>query len=192
MATNRFNFSDLHFGLQLKKPFGALHSIANLSWVLHKYQAQISREEQIARQLNGELHSNTARAKLRQPLPESLKRISGRGFIISVGFNLVDVRDKVHLLWCLGGLSVIESGADVQNGEQSQSNIVCDKSRDDESSSEEDRPSTQQHDDADTEHGIPGGVRLKIGMIGEFGSIKSLCFHTLVKAKVGDGDAEPS
>ena len=51
---------------------------------------------------------------------------------------------------------------------------------------------TYEHDDADTTHGIPGGVRLKIGMIGEFGSIKSLCFHTLVKANVGDGDAPPS
>lgn len=131
-------------------------------------------------------------AKSRQPLPESLKRIPGRGFIISVGFNLVDVGNKVHLLRCLGSLSVIESGPDVQNGEQSQSKIVCDKSRGEPMSFDEDSPSTEEHDDGDATHGIPGGVRLKFGMIGEFGSIESLYFHTLVKANVGDADAEPS
>ena len=51
---------------------------------------------------------------------------------------------------------------------------------------------TYNHDDDDTAQGIPGGVGLKIGMVGKFGSIKSLCFHTLVEAKVSDTDPEPS
>ena len=50
---------------------------------------------------------------------------------------------------------------------------------------------TYKHDDADTARGIPGGVGLKIGMIRQFRSIKSLCFHTLVKAKIGDADTKP-
>jgi hypothetical protein len=51
---------------------------------------------------------------------------------------------------------------------------------------------TYEHDEENTTHGIPGGIGLKIGIVGEFGSIKSLYFHTLVEAKVGDADPEPS
>ena len=51
---------------------------------------------------------------------------------------------------------------------------------------------TYEHDDDDTTHRIPCGVGLKIRIEGEFGSIKSLYFHTLVEAKVSDGDPEPS
>jgi hypothetical protein len=51
---------------------------------------------------------------------------------------------------------------------------------------------TNQHDDGDTAHGIPGGEGLIFGIVGEFGSIKTLCFHTLVEAKVSDTDPKPS
>jgi hypothetical protein len=51
---------------------------------------------------------------------------------------------------------------------------------------------TNQHDDRDTTHGIPSGERLKVGIVGEFGSINTLCFHTLIEAKVSDSDSEPS
>ena len=51
---------------------------------------------------------------------------------------------------------------------------------------------TNQHDDGDTAHGIPGGEGLKFGIVGEFGSITTLCFHTLVEAKISDSDPEPS
>ena len=51
---------------------------------------------------------------------------------------------------------------------------------------------TNQHDDGDSTHGIPGGEWLIFGIVGEFGSINALCFHTLVEAKVSDTDPEPS
>ena len=51
---------------------------------------------------------------------------------------------------------------------------------------------TNQQDDADTAHGIPGGEGLKFGIVGEFASYITLFFHTLVEAKVSDSDPEPS
>ena len=51
---------------------------------------------------------------------------------------------------------------------------------------------TNQHDEGDTAHGIPGGEGLKFGIVREFGSIHTLCYHTVVEAKVNDSDPEPS
>jgi hypothetical protein len=51
---------------------------------------------------------------------------------------------------------------------------------------------TNQHDESDTTHGIPSGVGLKVGVVGQFGSINTLCIHTLIEAKVSDSDPEPS
>ena len=51
---------------------------------------------------------------------------------------------------------------------------------------------TYQHDEGDATHSIPGGEGLIFGIVGEFGSINTLCFHTLVEAEVSDTDPEPS
>ena len=51
---------------------------------------------------------------------------------------------------------------------------------------------TNQHDERDTAHSIPGGEWLKFRIVGEFGSITTLCFHTLVEAKISNSDPEPS
>jgi hypothetical protein len=51
---------------------------------------------------------------------------------------------------------------------------------------------TNQHNEGDTAHGIPGGEGLKVGIVGERTSYITLCFHTLVEAKVSDSDPEPS
>ena len=58
-------------------------------------------------------------------------------------FNLLDIRHKVHFIRFLGSLLVIDSGTQVQDGEQNQSKVVGDKGRDDPFSFEEDYPSTQ-------------------------------------------------
>ena len=51
---------------------------------------------------------------------------------------------------------------------------------------------TNQHDEGGTAHGIPGGEGLKFGIVGELASYITLCFHTVVEAKVSDSDPEPS
>ena len=73
-----------------------------------------------------------------QPLPKSFGFVPGRRIIISkwdigvessvfdmvcacnirFGFNFVDVRDKIHFFRFLGPLLVVESGTEVQDGEQ--------------------------------------------------------------------------
>ena len=50
---------------------------------------------------------------------------------------------------------------------------------------------THQQDEGDSAHGIPGGEGLESGMVGEFASYITLCFHTLVETKVSDSDSEP-
>ena len=62
---------------------------------------------------------------------------------IRVRFNLCDVRHKVHFMRFLGCLFVIESGTEVQDGEQYQSKVVGDKGRGKPVSSEKDCPSTE-------------------------------------------------
>ena len=62
---------------------------------------------------------------------------------IHLSFNLWDVRHKVHPIRFLGTLFVIDSGTQVQDGEQNQSKVVGDKGRGDPVSFEEDFPPTQ-------------------------------------------------
>ena len=51
---------------------------------------------------------------------------------------------------------------------------------------------TNQHDERDTAHSIPGGEGLKFGIVGKFASYITLCFHTVVETKVSDSDPKPS
>ena len=51
---------------------------------------------------------------------------------------------------------------------------------------------TNQHNNGNTDEGIPSSEGLKVGIVGEFGSIAFLCLHTLVEAKVCDDDSKPS
>ena len=51
---------------------------------------------------------------------------------------------------------------------------------------------TYERDNNDANQSIPGGVRLKVGIIREVSSIIPLCLHTLVEPNVGDSDPEPS
>jgi hypothetical protein len=51
---------------------------------------------------------------------------------------------------------------------------------------------TNQQNEGDTAYGKPGGEGLKFGIVGEFASCITLCFHTLVEAKVSDSDPKPS
>ena len=50
---------------------------------------------------------------------------------------------------------------------------------------------TNQQDEGDTAHSIPGSEGLIFGIVGEFASYITLWFHTFVEAKVGDSDPEP-
>jgi hypothetical protein len=64
---------------------------------------------------------------LHEPRPELLPRVRWWRLVISVGLDLSNVADKVHIFGLDHRLSVDELGTNVENGEEDKGKVVGDK-----------------------------------------------------------------
>lgn len=67
------------------------------------------------------------RADLHQPAPEALDPVPGGRLVVGVGLDLLQARDEVHVLWADGFALEVQTGADVEDGEEGEGEVVRDE-----------------------------------------------------------------